>query len=208
MLDDSKYHSPEIWSGLECTINRVGDRFFDQLLYSQHYKRDNDLNLIADLGIKKIRYPILWERHKPQIDSIINWQWTENKLHLLKEKNIDVIAGLVHHGSGPIFTNLLDEKFPFLLARYAKTVAEKFPWIQYYTPVNEPLTTARFSGLYGLWYPHTASGKSFAIMLLNELKGIVLSMNEIRKVNPIGANRRPWKNIQHKKACLPGPVRK
>jgi dTDP-4-dehydrorhamnose reductase len=184
MLDDSKYHSPEIWSGLECTINRVGDRFFDQLLYSQHYKRDNDLNLIADLGIKKIRYPILWERHKPQIDSIINWQWTENKLHLLKEKNIDVIAGLVHHGSGPIFTNLLDEKFPFLLARYAKTVAEKFPWIEYYTPVNEPLTTARFSGLYGLWYPHTANGKSFARMLLNELKGIVLSMNEIRKVNP------------------------
>jgi dTDP-4-dehydrorhamnose reductase len=99
MLDDSKYHSPEIWSGLECTINRVGDRFFDQLLYSQHYKRDNDLNLIADLGIKKIRYPILWERHQPQIDSIINWQWTENKLHLLKEKNIDVIAGLVHHGT-------------------------------------------------------------------------------------------------------------
>jgi dTDP-4-dehydrorhamnose reductase len=62
-------------------------------------------------------------------------------------------------------------------------VAEQFPWIGYYTPVNEPLTTARFSGLYGLWYPHQRSAKSSAQMLLNQLKGIVLSMKQIRKIN-------------------------
>ena len=26
----------------------------------------------------------------------------------------------------------------------------RYPWIDAYTPVNEPLTTARFSGLYGI----------------------------------------------------------
>ncbi|HZF64121.1 MAG TPA: family 1 glycosylhydrolase, partial [Chitinophagaceae bacterium] len=175
---------PELWGGIECTINRVKDRFFDQLNYSQHYKRESDIDLVADLGIKKIRYPVLWEKHQPEATTDINWEWTEKRLQLLNERGIDVIAGLLHHGSGPAFTHMLDEQFPFLLADYARKVAEKFPWLQYYTPVNEPLTTARFSGLYGLWYPHHCADRSFLKMLLNELKGTVLAMQEIRKVNP------------------------
>jgi dTDP-4-dehydrorhamnose reductase len=114
----------------------------------------------------------------------IDWTWISRQLQEIRSKNIEPIAGLVHHGSGPAFTNLLDKNFPYLLAAYAKQVAEKFPWINYYTPVNEPLTTARFSGLYGLWYPHHNNAKSYITMLLNELKGIVLSMQEIRKINP------------------------
>jgi dTDP-4-dehydrorhamnose reductase len=175
---------PELWGGIECTINRVKDKFFDQLMYSQHYKREADIDLVAELGIKKIRYPVLWEKHQPEKDIEIDWRWTERRLELLREKGIDIIAGLLHHGSGPAFTNMLDEQFPFLLAAYAKKVAEKFPWLQYYTPVNEPLTTARFSGLYGLWYPHCRHDRSFLRMLLNELKGTVLAMQEIRKINP------------------------
>jgi dTDP-4-dehydrorhamnose reductase len=95
-----------------------------------------------------------------------------------------VIAGLVHHGSGPAFTNLLDENFPTLLAVYAEQVIQQFPHLNYFTPVNEPLTTARFSGLYGLWYPHNTDDTLFLKMLLNELKGTVLAMQAIRKVNP------------------------
>jgi dTDP-4-dehydrorhamnose reductase len=184
MLDDSQNNKPEIWGGIECTINRVNHRFFDQLKYSQHYTREGDIGLIADLRIKKIRYPVLWEKHQPQISNEIDWTWTDKRLSLLRDKNIDIIAGLVHHGSGPVFTNLLDDNFPVLLAEYARKVAEKFPWLEYYTPINEPLTTARFSGLYGLWYPHKTSGKDFAKMLLNEMKATVLAMEEIRKVNP------------------------
>jgi len=43
----------EIWGGIECTINRVGDQYFDQLTYQGHYARSGDLKLLADLGIKK-----------------------------------------------------------------------------------------------------------------------------------------------------------
>jgi dTDP-4-dehydrorhamnose reductase len=176
--------APEIWGGIECTINRVKKQYFDQLEYSGHYHRPEDLQHIAGIGVKKLRYPILWEKHQPQKDTVIDWTWTEGQLTTLREKGIDVIAGLVHHGSGPIFTNLLDKEFPYQLAAYARQVSEKFPWIQYYTPVNEPLTTARFSGLYGFWYPHARDAESFILMLLNQLKGVVLSMQEIRKVNP------------------------
>lgn len=179
-----QYCSPDIWGGLECTINRVNNKFLDQFEYSGHYEREGDINSIAELGIKKLRYPILWEKHQPSIETPIDWTTTEKRLNEIRGHNIDVIAGLVHHGSGPAFTQLSDRNFPKLLAAYAKHVAEKFPWIEYYTPVNEPLTTARFSGLYGLWYPHHRNAKSFMQMLLNELKGTVLAMQEIRKINP------------------------
>ena len=146
--------NPEVWGGVECTINRVQDVFRDQLLYSGHYTRTGDIERFAELGFKKLRYPILWEHHQPEVNKAIDWTWTERQLHSIRRKHIKPIAGLVHHGSGPAFTDLADTEFPNRLALYAKAVAKKFPWLEYYTPVNEPLTTARFSGLYGLWYPH------------------------------------------------------
>jgi dTDP-4-dehydrorhamnose reductase len=184
MDKQTQYCNPEVWGGIECTINRVKNNFFDQLQYSGHYYREEDIEHIAQLGIKKLRYPVLWERHQPEKNESIDWNWTSNQLNNLNQRGIDVIAGLVHHGSGPAYTNLADENFPYYLAGYAKKVAEQFPWIEYYTPVNEPLTTARFSGLYGIWYPHQNNSKAFTQMLLNQLKGTVLAMQEIRKVNP------------------------
>jgi dTDP-4-dehydrorhamnose reductase len=179
-----QFCNPELWGGIECTINRVGDRYCDQLFYSGHYHRGHDIESIASLGLKAVRYPILWERHEIEKGKTIDWTWTTQQLNLLKEKKIEPIAGLVHHGSGPSFTNLLDEKFPFLLAEYASKVANRFPWLEYYTPVNEPLTTARFSGLYGFWYPHHSCDASFLKMLVHELKGVVMAMEQVRKVNP------------------------
>src|SRR5215203_1675026 len=179
-----QYCNPEVWGGIECTINRVKNNFFDQLEYSGHHYREDDIEHIARLEIKKLRYPVLWEKHQPQKNGSIDWTWTTKQLNKITEKNIDVIAGLVHHGSGPAYTNLADENFPYYLAEYAKKVAEQFPWIEYYTPVNEPLTTARFSGLYGVWYPHQNNSKAFTQMLVNQMKATVLAMQEIRKVNP------------------------
>ena len=183
-LQQASSSNPELWGGIECTINRINDTFLDQLEYANHYKRENDLSLIAGLGIKTLRYPILWERHQPTPGTEIDWSRTEKQLAILTGNGINPIAGLVHHGSGPAYTTLLDENFADGLANYAEKVATKFPWIEYYTPVNEPLTTARFSGLYGFWYPHAKNDVSFAKMFLNQMKGVVLAMKSIRKINP------------------------
>jgi dTDP-4-dehydrorhamnose reductase len=50
--------------------------------------------------------------------------------------------------------------------------------------VNEPLTTARFSALYGVWYPHARDDRSFVRALLTQVQATVLAMREIRAVNP------------------------
>jgi dTDP-4-dehydrorhamnose reductase len=174
----------ELWAGVECTVNRVGDRYFDQLERNGHATRLRDLDLFASLGIKAIRYPILWERVAPNGVEHADWTWADQRLERLRELGINPIVGLVHHGSGPRDTDLLDPAFADKLAKFANAVATRYPWVSHYTPVNEPLTTARFSGLYGHWYPHGQDDLTFIRTLLNECRGVVLSMQAIRQVNP------------------------
>jgi len=179
-----KKPSVEIWGGIECTINRIGDSFFDQVKKSGHYQRIEDLQLIADLGIKTIRYPVLWEQIAPRSLHEADWSWTDERLNRLKELNIIPIAGLLHHGSGPSYTSLTDPDFPQKFAAFAAAVADRYPWLEYFTPINEPLTTARFSSLYGYWYPHAKDDPTFCKTLFNECKGTILAMREIKKRIP------------------------
>ena len=46
------------------------------------------------------------------------------------------------YGSGPRYVSLTEPSFAEGLADFARRVAERFPWADAYTPVNEPLTTA------------------------------------------------------------------
>ena len=46
------------------------------------------------------------------------------------------------------------------------------------------MTTARFSCLYGLWYPHTKDPDCFLRALFNECYGTALAMRRIRRVTP------------------------
>jgi dTDP-4-dehydrorhamnose reductase len=174
----------ELWGGVECTVNRVGDRFFDQVRRTGHHDRVEDIALLASTGVRAVRYPVVWERVAPNGLARADWSWTDDRLPRLRAHGIRPIAGLVHHGSGPACTHLLDPAFPRLLQEYARAVAERYPWIDSYTPVNEPLTTARFSALYGHWYPHRTDSPSFVTALLNEVRGTILAMAAIREINP------------------------
>ncbi len=173
-----------MWAGIECTVNRVGDRYFDQLVRSGHHARTSDLELIARLGVRTVRYPVLWERHAPRGLEAADWSWSDERLRRLRDLGIEPIVGLVHHGSGPAHTNLLDERFPEELAAYARAVAERYPWVTRFTPINEPLTTARFSALYGHWYPHARDDASFVRALLIQCRATALAMRAIREVTP------------------------
>ena len=174
----------EMWGGLECTVNRVRDRWFDQVARSGHDVRLDDLDRFAALGLHAVRYPVLWERLAPRSLDSIDWTPSDERLTRLRKLGLRPIVGLLHHGSGPSYTSLADERFPTKLARFARAVAERYPWVTDFTPVNEPLTTARFSGLYGHWYPHGRSDRQYVRALLNELRGTVLAMSAIREVIP------------------------
>ncbi|WP_199707123.1 family 1 glycosylhydrolase [Teichococcus wenyumeiae] len=174
----------EVWGGVECTMLQVNGEWRDQLHETGHAQRVKDLDLIAALGITRLRYPVLWEKVAPRSLEDMDWSWSDARLARLRELGIAPIVGLVHHGSGPDYTSLLDPLFPEKLAEYAGHAARRYPWVQDWTPVNEPLTTARFSGLYGLWHPHGRDMRSFLTALVNECRGTVLAMRAIRRVCP------------------------
>lgn len=186
-LQHGQQQALQLWGGIECTFNRVGERYFDQAARSGLETRAGDIERIAALGVKTLRWPVLWEKIAPgdaEADCEADWAWPDRQLPALRAAGIEVIAGLVHHGSGPRHTSLLDPAFGEQLAVFAGAVAARYPWIEAWTPVNEPLTTARFAGLYGLWYPHARSDGAFVAALLNQCRAIVLSMAAIRRVNP------------------------
>jgi dTDP-4-dehydrorhamnose reductase len=176
--------SLELWGGIECTVNRVGDEYHDQLRFSGHAERVTDLSQLASLGISALRYPVLWEHAAPRAPEEVNFSWATPRLRALEQHRVKPIVGLLHHGSGPVYTSLIDPHFPEKLAGYAARVAQEFPWLTSFTPVNEPLTTARFSGLYGHWYPHERSDRAFVRAILNQAWGTVLAMRAIRRYIP------------------------
>jgi dTDP-4-dehydrorhamnose reductase len=165
-------------------VNRLGDRYIDQCRLTGHHDRLSDLDLVAALGIKAIRYPLLWERIAPDHPDRPDWRWSDERLERLRALGVRPIAGLVHHGSGPRYTDLLDNEFAAKLGRYAGQVAQRYPWIEDWIPINEPLTTARFSALYGHWYPHLQNEAAFWRALINQIDGIRAAMGAVRQVNP------------------------
>ncbi|MBH0238521.1 glycoside hydrolase family 1 protein [Methylobrevis albus] len=172
-----------LWGGVEATVNRIGGLWLDQLRESGHHDRPDDLDQFADHGISALRQPILWERTEHAC-GVLDWSWPDLWMARMAQRGLRPIVGLLHHGSGPAWTGLAEADFAPGLAAYAEAVARRYPWVEDWTPVNEPLTTARFSGLYGHWYPHHRDETAFWTLLLNQVDATRLSMRAIRRIIP------------------------
>lgn len=176
-------HDLELWAGPEASVTRVGERRVDQLESTGFAHRLDDLDRLAALGVRRVRLPVLFERTETD-PGRLDFRWADARLERARALGLRPIVGLVHHGCGPAHTHLLDDAFAAKLAGFARQVAERYPWVEDWTPVNEPLTTARFSALYGLWHPHRRDDAAFVRALLNQVHGIVVAMRAIRAVVP------------------------
>ncbi len=155
----------------------------DQLAETGHDVRLDDVERIAALGVHASRTPVLWERVAPHAPGEPRLRREPlRRLDRLRACGIEPIVTLLHHGSGPAYTDLLDPDFPDLFADFAEAAARAFPWVRRWTPVNEPLTTARFSTLYGFWYPNVRDDRAFGRALVNQARAIQLGMRRIRTV--------------------------
>jgi dTDP-4-dehydrorhamnose reductase len=106
----------QLWGGVECTVNRVGDQWVDQLAQSGHATREDDIDRLASLGIRTWRYPLLWEHVAPRGLATADWDGADRRLGRMRHLGLEPIAGLAHHGSGPAYTSLLDPAFTAHLA--------------------------------------------------------------------------------------------
>jgi len=98
--DGAGVHHLELWGGVECTINRVGDEYFSQIHRSAHIDRVDDLDRFAALGIRAIRYPVLWEHVAPAGLERADWRWPDERLERLRSLGVRPIVVSCITGAG------------------------------------------------------------------------------------------------------------
>jgi dTDP-4-dehydrorhamnose reductase len=174
---------PQVWAGVECSYLTVRDWTCDQLVLTGHDERDDDLDRLSELGVSALRYPVIWGRDRGTGEAT-DWAWAESRLDAIAGHGIEPVIGLVHHGFGPASADPLDDAWPTAFAAYARDVAGRAPAGASYLPINEPLTTARFSGLYGWWPPYARSDEVFVELILAQARGFRDAARAIREVRP------------------------
>lgn len=172
----------ELWGGIECSHVQIGAVIRDQLREQGHWERSDDLDLVAGLGIRRLRMAVLWGAIAATGEP--DFRWPDRRFAHARALGIDPIAGLLHHGWGPGGITPLDAGFSAAFAAYAGAVAQRYPWIRDYTPINEPVTTARFAGLYGLWHPHGRDEATFLRLAFGAIEATAAAMAAIRRHRP------------------------
>src|SRR3954463_15848480 len=108
----------------------------DEMEKTGHYKYwATDFELVRDLGISFLRYgPPYYKTHLAP--GKYDWDFTDETFHHLKEMNITPIVDLCHFGMPDWLGNFQNPDFPQYFAEYARSFAQRFPSLQFYTPVN------------------------------------------------------------------------
>ena len=173
---------PAVWAGVESASLRVGPVVRDQLAETGHDSRITDLDRLPELAAGAVRYPVLWGRGpsgRPIADGT-DLRWATERLERLGRMGLEPVVELLHHGFGPPGADPLSPIWPARFAGYAAWLADRFPWVRTWLPINEPLTTARFAGLYGWWWPHHTDDTAFARLLVGQCLAIRAAARAIR----------------------------
>ena len=161
-----------------------GSRRIDEMEKCRHYERwREDFELVRELGIRFLRYgPPL---HRTFLGpENFDWSFADETFADLRAKEILPIVDLCHFGVPDWIGNFQNEDFPKLFAVYARAFAERFPWVQLYTPINEMYICATFSARYGWWNEKLQSDRAFVNALKHLVKANVLAMHAILDIRP------------------------
>jgi beta-glucosidase/6-phospho-beta-glucosidase/beta-galactosidase len=156
----------------------------DELEKTGHYDHfEQDLAMVAELGVTYVRYGIPYHRTNPG-PGVFDWAFADRALETCRMHGLVPIVDLLHFGVPDYIGNFQNTALPGLFRDYAARFAERYPWVRYYTPVNEPLITARFSALDGMWNERLKSDASFARALANICSAAAQAAAAIRRTVP------------------------
>ncbi len=178
-------HGFVVASGIECSAPLIaGGIRQDELIKTGHWDRyAEDLALVAAFGVRYLRYGIPFHvvARDPQR---LDWAWTDRALGALRDAGIEPIADLVHFGLPDDLTGFGDPRLPGRFVDYAAAFAERYPWVRWYTPVNEPLISATFSAQLGWWNERARDDRSFVAAIDRVSTCAAAGMAAIRERRP------------------------
>ena len=163
---------------------RNGALRVDEMEKCGHYKFwQKDFELVQEMGISFLRYgpPI----HNTFLGpNKYDWSFADITFQDLLRRNISPIVDLCHFGVPDWIGNFQNPDFPVLFEQYARAFAQRFPWVQLYTPVNEMYICAQFSARYGWWNEQLSGDRPFVTALKHIVKANVLAMRAILAIRP------------------------
>ena len=133
----------------------------------------------------QIRYGFPWYRVNPARGQW-DWSWTDEVVAEAGRLGLALIVDLVHYGT-PLWLkgSFTDPGYPDAVAAYAGAVAERYRGrIASITPLNEPLVTASFVGLRGIWPPHERGEAGWSRVVVSLAEGMQRSIHAIRRAAP------------------------
>ena len=171
--------------GIECSCPTIrGGVRVDELEATGHYDNwQKDLALVSRLGARYLRYGLPIHRTflgPGQYD----WSFADKVLGAMRDMGIVPILDLVHFGLPSWLGDFQNPLWPEHVADYARAVAERYPWISLYTPVNEIYVTAHFSGALGWWNERQKSDAAFVTNIKHCVQASILMMERILEVRP------------------------
>lgn len=158
----------------------------DEYALTQHYAHfHEDLRLAAELGVQALRYGFPWYRLNPAPGEW-DWSWTDQVVDAAEEAEVELLIDLVHYGT-PLWLegSFTDPRYPEAIAEFGAAVAKRYRGrIGAITPLNEPLVTASFTGLRGIWPPHLHGEEGWAAVVVSVAEGIQRTIRAVRSVAP------------------------
>ena len=140
-------------TGIECSYPTIENGRWrrDEMESVRHYERwQEDFELARQIGITHIRYgpPLHLVYEGP---GRYDWDRIDPQMEELREFGPEPIVDLCHFGVPDWLGNFQDTDIVRALSEYAAAFAGRYPWVRFYTPVNEMYVSARMSALDGLW---------------------------------------------------------
>jgi beta-glucosidase/6-phospho-beta-glucosidase/beta-galactosidase len=193
-------------TGIECSYPTIeGGRWrMDQLEATGHYRYwRRDLALVRELGLRYLRYGPPFHRICSG-PGTYDWSFMDDVGAEMQALGIVPIVDLCHFGVPDWVGDFQNPEVPSLLADYARAFARRYPWVQFYTPVNEMYVTARMSALEGVWNEQLRSDAAFVTATRHLARASVLAMQTIASERPdaIFINSESSEFYQ---ACCPDP---
>ena len=173
-------------TGIECSDPTIdhGKTRRDQLEECGHYEHwRKDLRLVKAMGLKVLRYGLPYHKtHRGP--GRYDWSFADEALNEIKRLGITPILDLMHFGVPDWLGNFQNPELPMHFANYAEAVARRYPWVRFYTPVNEIYVTAKLSARDGIWNEQLKSGRGFVNALKHCVAASILATQRIAKHRP------------------------
>jgi hypothetical protein len=176
-------------TGIECSYPQIAGPNgrsvrVDELEKCFHYRHwQQDLALVRELGLHRLRYGLPYYRVHAAPDRY-DWEFSDLVFAEMHRLRIVPIVDLCHFGVPDWVGDFQNPDWPELFAAYAGAFARRFPWVQFYTPVNEIYVCAKLSTLDGIWNERKKSDRAFVTALKHLCRANLLAIREILKVRP------------------------